>query len=555
MRVPALIAQDTSRAATEADMAAVHARFARAVMSIYLATAAVAIVLFASTLFTDRSHERQSARETLSLETQVRAHYLGRHLQLLSEELTRLGLRSEVNLLDENMEPERSLLRLSHEKSTFFNVGVAILGAEGTLLWSEPETFRGAGVGDRLIKALEGTHAIQIVPGQEADGASILYVASPILRSGQFTGALLGAIDLASGGTLERHDRTGSILIALATREGALIYPPGPQPLASALEWRKLGSLRSAEPFVGEVSLAGRPTVIAAAPVQGTDFYLLSVIAADSLFGPARSRFGTRLALGLTLASLPLLVLVVLLRRSLRTFRRSEENAVRNERLRVLGEAVDVIAHEIKNSLNGLRVSFDVILRGEGAQIEARHRQAVDGLRTEIERLTDFATELLSFSKGIVPRSVSLDLTEFVAKVSDLARSTADSRGVRLEVSRSDGPVRVRADPGMIHVAIANLVGNALDFTGDGSVAAPRVLVHVGAHGAYAAVRVADNGPGISATVRSRIFEPFVSGKPSGVGIGLALARRIARAHGGDLVLEGSARGAVFSLTLPLEGA
>ena len=216
-----------SRQATESHLGAAHTRFARAVMSIYLCTAAVAVALLVSTLYTDLSHEQATARDMLSLETQVRAHYLGRHLQLLADELTRLGLRSEVDLLDENMEPERTLLRLSHEKSTFFNVGVAILGTDGTLLWSEPQTLMGLGptpVWGRLVSALRNTHAIQVVPAQGQNAkTSVLYVASPILRSGQFTGALIGAIDLVSGGALEGRSR--ETLVALVTRDGAVVHP------------------------------------------------------------------------------------------------------------------------------------------------------------------------------------------------------------------------------------------------------------------------------------------------------------------------------------------
>src|SRR5262249_47952588 len=153
------------------------------------ATAAVAILLFAITLFTDLSHERRSAQDMLSLETQLRAHGLDRHLALLAQELTRLGLRSEVDLLDQNLEPERSLLRLSHEKSPFFNVGVAILSADGDLLWSEPQAFQGLDGGYAAVfDSLRRTHSVQVVPGQRTgDKASILYVASPILRNGQFT--------------------------------------------------------------------------------------------------------------------------------------------------------------------------------------------------------------------------------------------------------------------------------------------------------------------------------------------------------------------------------
>jgi signal transduction histidine kinase len=99
-----------------------------------------------------------------------------------------------------------------------------------------------------------------------------------------------------------------------------------------------------------------------------------------------------------------------------------------------------------------------------------------------------------------------------------------------------------------------------------------RVAVHVGVRGRMAEIRVTDNGPGVSLTMRSHLFEPFQTEKPNGVGIGLALARKIALAHRGDLVLEDEPQGArktplpdvpappftgrpgaTFLLTLPLE--
>ncbi len=124
-----------------------------------------------------------------------------------------------------------------------------------------------------------------------------------------------------------------------------------------------------------------------------------------------------------------------------------------------------------------------------------------------------------------------------------------------MEVAGANGQVPVRADPSLVHVVVANLVGNALDALAGSQVESPRVEVRVERRGPVAQVRVSDNGPGIPESVRSRLFEPFVTGKPSGVGIGLALSRRIARAHGGDLVLERAGPGASFLFTLPLEGS
>src|SRR5206468_1284649 len=188
------------------ELAAAHARFARAVLLIYLGTAVVAVVLLVAALATDLSYQNQVARETLQLETEVHAYYLGRHLHLLAGELARLGLRSEVNLLDRNNEPERSLLRLSHEKSAFFNVGVAVVGPDGAPIWSEPQSFLPAGVplsNENWFQAVLRTPSILIVPVQtERDREPVLYMVSPILRGGQFQGILLGAIDLALEGAL-----------------------------------------------------------------------------------------------------------------------------------------------------------------------------------------------------------------------------------------------------------------------------------------------------------------------------------------------------------------
>ena len=538
--------------ATEAgtELAAAHARFARAAMSIYVGTAAVALGLLVVSLATDLEHQKNIARDMLSLETQVRSHYVTRHLQLLADELTRLGMRSEVNLLDENMEPERSLLRLSHEKSAVFDVGVAILGRDRAVLWSEPETFLAPGarpVEEGSFAELKQSRAVQVVAAERTPGAAVLYVVSPILRTGRFTGALLGGID---AGTLLLDRRAGTQVV-LVTRDGGPVYPLRPSFDITPV-WRAAGD-HPADPFAFEVELGGRQEVVAGAPVHDTGFTLLSLTDAQALFGPARRRLATRLALGLALASLPLVLVAFLLRRSLRAFRRAEEDAVRGERLRSLGEAVDLIAHEVKNSLNSLRMGLDVILQGDRTGLEARQRRAVAALRREMERLSDFTSELLFFSKGVVPRPVSLDLAQFVPKVTELARDAAEAQGVALRVVPVDAQVSVRADPALVHVVIANLVGNAVNFAAVGEAARPWVEVTVTAADSTAGVVVRDSGPGVAPSVKPRLFEPFVTGKPNGVGIGLALSRRIARAHGGDLVHEEAPAGAAFRLILPRE--
>jgi hypothetical protein len=207
------------------DLAALHRRFARQVVLIYLGVAAAAIVLLVAAAASDAAHQEMTGRDTLLLDTESRSHYFGRELGLLAGELRRLGLRSEVDLLDQNMAPEESLLRLSHEKSTFFNVGVGIVDRAGVVLWSLPATFlpQGRSVAtEPWFKSAAGAGDVQIVPvSPESDEYSLVYLVAPVVRNGKLSGVLVGGIDLVVGGGLTADtDYAKHVLPVVATRAG-----------------------------------------------------------------------------------------------------------------------------------------------------------------------------------------------------------------------------------------------------------------------------------------------------------------------------------------------
>ena len=209
-----------------------HARFARAVVAIYVAVSVVAIAVLVVSLLSDLERQKSDAREVLFVETQLRAQYLSRHLSLLAEEVHRLGLRPEIDLLDETLGPERMLLASSHDNSTFFNQGVALLDALGSVVWSVPSTFLATGtrpVPTKVFASLSGAEGVDIVPSDADPRASVLYVASPIMRGGRFTGALLGAIDLVAAKVVDTgFGRRTGVDVALMTREGRRLFPPPP---------------------------------------------------------------------------------------------------------------------------------------------------------------------------------------------------------------------------------------------------------------------------------------------------------------------------------------
>jgi signal transduction histidine kinase len=529
--------------------AALHGRLARTVVLIYLGAAAVAIGLLVAGGLTDMQHDQSTARDTLLLDTETRASHFGRELGLLAGELRRLGLRSEINLLDESLEPEESLLRLSHEKSTFFNVGVAIVDRDGTVLWSLPDGFMPVGrklTGEPWFTEVQNALEVQIVPiSPEGEHNALLYLVAPIIRNGAFSGALIGGIDLSSGGELAAETSYAkNVLSVLATRDGTVVYPTKTVALGQTPSWRDLFVSFAGEPFVRTV-IGDKRRVVAADSVPSSDLVFASVIDEDRLDAPSITRLWLRLSVGAGTALVPLVLLILFLRRTLRTFGAQQEAAARDERLKLIGEAANLIAHEIKNSLNGLQIGLDFVM-----QRKPGSEKTIGALKSELQRLSSFTTKLLTFSKGVVPRPKPLDLSAFVVRVVSIYEEQAAESKVELDVDVPETPIAVHADAALFHVFISNLVGNAIDAL---AVAARgHVKISLAHKGGFAVLRAVDDGPGVSAAVRAKLFEPFVTGKPSGVGIGLALSRKIARAHGGDLVLEPTATGASFLFTLPI---
>jgi two-component system C4-dicarboxylate transport sensor histidine kinase DctB len=535
------------------DLRRAHQRFARAALGLYLIAATVGVVLLVGFAMTERGHEVGLLAARLQNETRLRAQQLARQLGVLGGELRRLGLRSEVDLLDADMSPEQSLLRLAHGKSTFFNLGVAIVDAGGRVLWSEPQGFLPMDTtfgGVSWFEAQRHRRGVSIVPVHpERSHDSLIYLVSPIVRNDGFTGALVGGVDLSRAGPLDvALEPTRSVQTVLVGRDGRVAYPPDPPPAANDPGFTALVERVASESRSIGVDLAGVPSIAAGVPVAGTDLVLLAIVPEVVLEAPARARMVGRIAIGMVLALVPFVLLLVLLQRSIRTFRAAEQSALRLERLRLVGEASNLIAHEVKNGLNSLRLGLDLVTSNPARSSP----RVTEELRREMDRLSQFAGDLMLFSKGVVPRPAAIDLGELAEKVVTLAGEAAAELGVTVSLARPTEPVTVAADANLVHTVIINLVGNAADaLAARAGAVTQSVTVTVGTEPEAAFVRVRDEGPGVAPEVRDRLFEPFVTGKPNGVGIGLALSRQIARAHGGDLVLEDTAVGASFVLRLP----
>jgi two-component system sensor histidine kinase HydH len=215
------------------------------------------------------------------------------------------------------------------------------------------------------------------------------------------------------------------------------------------------------------------------------------------------------------------------------------------EQARELAALSGEIAHELKNPLASIK-GLAALLAEDALPGKPSERLAV--LRREVDRMQTILEEFLNFSRPLVPLAVeTADLQALVEEVAEMHEGTARERNLRVVV-KGDAPA-VRCDPRKIKQAVINLVQNAIEA----SPAATSVEVQVEG-GAAVRARVLDRGPGITAGLSDKVFEPGVTTKARGSGLGLTIARALVRQHGGEVTLaprEGG--GTVATMTLPVE--
>jgi signal transduction histidine kinase len=230
--------------------------------------------------------------------------------------------------------------------------------------------------------------------------------------------------------------------------------------------------------------------------------------------------------------------------------RRQHWDMLRAEQLAAVGQLAAGVAHEVRNPLMAIKMLVEAALRpGRRADLTEEDLHVIRG---EVVRLEETVEHFLSFARLPALKRQVCDLRDALGPSLDLLRARARRQQVELQVAAPAGPVPVELDPSQFHQVLLNLLMNALDAMPPGG----RVLLTVETTGRFARLSVRDSGPGISPEMQGRLFMPFASGKPTGTGLGLSLARRIVEEHGGTIRGENhSDGGACFTIVLPLAAA
>ena len=210
--------------------------------------------------------------------------------------------------------------------------------------------------------------------------------------------------------------------------------------------------------------------------------------------------------------------------------RRQAEETHLSESLARLGELAGGVAHELRNSLATLRGYLTLIERRPD---EGSIADFLGEIRTEADHLQRVLEDFLSFARPGTARLQEISLLPLLERAA--ADPALDGFGVRVYGPEPGG--HLRGDPQLLDRAIRNLLHNAVQAEREAGSAGP-VEIRVQEQPEGIEIVIEDHGPGIRPEIRERLFHPFVTGRPGGVGLGLALAQRVVVLHGGRIRLE-----------------
>jgi signal transduction histidine kinase len=238
-----------------------------------------------------------------------------------------------------------------------------------------------------------------------------------------------------------------------------------------------------------------------------------------------------------------------------RQLQRAQAEARRSERLAALGQMSAGLAHEIRNPLGVIKGSAEMLTK----KLDASNPLAIElagYISTEVNRLSLLVTRFLDFARPLHAETTVQSVVDVLDRSLNTVASRWQGQPITVERSYSQHLPQVPLDESLLEQAFVNLIQNAYEAMGTTGGGTLRVQAAPSTSNGRRGVEVhlRDNGPGIPAELREQIFNPFVTTKDTGVGLGLSIVSKIIDGHHGSIRLDPAAdKGASFVIFFPVE--
>jgi signal transduction histidine kinase len=239
--------------------------------------------------------------------------------------------------------------------------------------------------------------------------------------------------------------------------------------------------------------------------------------------------------------------------------RDAQEQLAHLDRLACVGQVAASIAHEVKQPITATRIDAQAALRWldqKPPDLE-EVRQALNSIVKDSNRASEVVERIRALIKKAPPQKDRFEINAAIREVIELTHTEVVKNSISLRTELADGLLIVQGDRVQLQQVILNLIINAIEAMSGVSEGKRELLIGTGNDESRSVlVRIGDSGPGLAAATLERLFQPFCTTKPNGLGLGLSICRSIVEAHGGRLwVTTNVPCGAIFQFALPAHPA